>query len=103
MERAGRTARGQQQLTAWLVRRWGAEARWRGHRPPAGSVLAQFAQLAQLAQLPPFAQWQTFARYRAGCAVLLVRGASRRARGWTCSPQVGGDVLARTIVEGVRR
>lgn len=58
IDETGRTARGQREFIAWLVRHWAREAQWRGEHPPARFVLGQLASLA------PFDAWHAFDRYR---------------------------------------
>ena len=54
----GADSRAQRRFVAWIVRRWGTEAQWLGHRPSARFVLGQ------IAHFPPFDRWATMERYR---------------------------------------
>lgn len=58
IERVGADVRRQRQFVAWLVRRWGREAQWRGRAPHPRLVLGQLAVLA------PFDRWAAMDRYR---------------------------------------
>lgn len=105
--RVGEDVRRQRQFMAWLVRRWGREAQWRGQPPHPRLVLGQ------LAQLPPFAGWSAMERYRTRYgvdgvhAVVLSEGSAgrpddvRRVEGLACPADRAAPVPA-IVAEGFR-